>query len=67
MNRNSRNVILQAPFGVGCAVMVIPQSSFPRPVDRPEAMLPMGYPAMQLDILTASRALQLDCHLREAA
>jgi hypothetical protein len=25
MNRNKRNVILQAPLGVGCVVMVLPQ------------------------------------------
>src|SRR5882672_1854699 len=66
MNRNSRNVIFQAPFGVGCAVMAIPQSSFPRPVDRPEAMLPKAHRAMQPGILTGPRALQLDFHLREA-
>jgi hypothetical protein len=25
MNRNSRNVIFQAPFGVGCAAMIPPR------------------------------------------
>jgi hypothetical protein len=28
MNRNRRNVILQAPLGVGCVVMITPCSSF---------------------------------------
>src|SRR5437660_1408289 len=57
MKRNRRNAILQAPFGVGCAVMMVaPQSWSDSPVDRLEAMLATGYPAMQLDILTGSRA-----------
>jgi hypothetical protein len=28
MKRNRRNVILQAPWGVGCVVMVVPSRSF---------------------------------------
>src|SRR6195952_5803416 len=56
MNRNRRKVILQAPFGVGCAVMVEPPkvAFFLRrgPVSEPATMLPVASAQMQSDILT---------------
>src|SRR3954470_6599106 len=55
MNRNSRNVIFQAPFGVGCAAMIeTPKSRFfllCGPVSEPATMLPVASAQMQSDIL----------------
>src|SRR5436190_13141491 len=59
MKRNRRNVIFQAPLGVGWVVMVAPDF-VSGAVDRPLQMLPEGSAAMQRDILSGLRALQLN-------
>src|SRR5947209_18433389 len=55
MNRNSRNVMLQAPFGVGCAAMIKPPKSrfflLCSPVTKPATMLLVASAQMQSDIL----------------
>jgi hypothetical protein len=63
MKRNRRNVIFQAPLGVGWVVMVAPDFSFLAPWIGLFRCYP-GSAAMQLDILSACvlsglRALQL--------
>jgi hypothetical protein len=50
MNKNRRNVILQAPFGVGCVVMVASPSIVRWGRRRAEPMLATGLPALQLNI-----------------
>ena len=53
MKRNSRNVILQAPLGVGCVVMSVPSWSFCWVCwIGLNLMLPAADQAMQRDILT---------------
>jgi hypothetical protein len=70
MNRNSRNVIFQAPFGVGCAVMVAPCSFLPSYFVRDWLHVPMlaaGSPAMQPGFGSTFSALQLELRRRDAA
>src|ERR1700759_5599675 len=60
MNRNSRNVMVQAPFGVSfpgaCAAMNLPRLMF----FAPPAMLDMPFPPRQPGIFTGPRAVHDD-------
>src|SRR4051812_48265740 len=73
MNKNSRNVIRHAPFGVGCAAMIDPPEVafflLCSPVTKAATMLLVASAQMQSDILapglrSSGRTNMLDCNMR---
>jgi hypothetical protein len=57
MKRNSRNVIFQAPLGVGCAVMLAPPFVVAGVADSASSDASHGSPARQLRIFRETRTL----------